>query len=156
EVLLQRHPLESITRPPPRTEIGQDTWTSLVTAAASIENRLQVHFSVVCRETDVGDELRLVGSVAALGNWDPEKGLVLRTSGEDFPVWHGSCSFTEEVHFFEYKYVMFCNRGTAVRWEEAISNRRFELTRSELKGGDVICSCQAWNTPSHSVKAGTD
>uniref|UniRef100_A0A7S4PU10 CBM20 domain-containing protein n=1 Tax=Alexandrium monilatum TaxID=311494 RepID=A0A7S4PU10_9DINO len=77
----------------------------------------------VCESTDPGEELLVVGSHAALGNWQVERGVALTTSSALFPRWTLSqpLRLAEEPSsmppWIEYKYVVRDGRG-GCRWEE--------------------------------------
>eukprot|EP00435_Cladocopium_sp_Y103_P024728 s1390_g6.t1 len=93
----------------------------------SLKMPRQVSFSVKCADTRVGLHVRVVGSVAALGEWDPHKGLVLNTSASDFPNWKQTEPMPlEEGKVVEYKYVICDNNGSGVRWEER-ANRALHI-----------------------------
>lgn len=59
---------------------------------------------VIRRETSYGQRLRIVGDHAALGGWDPLRGLELTTSVGDFPIWRISVTLPANTRF-QYKYV---------------------------------------------------
>ena len=48
---------------------------------------IPVVFKVTCANTTPGQVLKLVGSTAQLGSWNPLTGLTFFTSPQDFPVW---------------------------------------------------------------------
>ncbi|CAL1149316.1 unnamed protein product [Cladocopium goreaui] len=105
------------------------TKSPLVKAVSSESSQMprQVSFSVKCADTRVGLHVRVVGSVAALGEWDPQKGLVLNTSASDFPNWKQTePTPLEEGKVVEYKYVICDNNGAGVRWEER-ANRTLHI-----------------------------
>lgn len=45
---------------------------------------------VTCPFTTHNQVVKLVGSTAQLGNWNPILGLTLYTTNEEFPVWKGN------------------------------------------------------------------
>eukprot|EP00930_Biecheleria_cincta_P074474 TRINITY_DN61690_c0_g1_i1.p1 TRINITY_DN61690_c0_g1~~TRINITY_DN61690_c0_g1_i1.p1 ORF type:complete len:624 (+),score=98.19 TRINITY_DN61690_c0_g1_i1:164-1873(+) len=66
--------------------------------------------------------LRVVGSTAALGSWDPCCGVTLSTSANDFPLWRQPTPIEiDESEIVEYKYVVCDNSGKGVRWEERMN-----------------------------------
>lgn len=96
----------------------------------------QVSFTVKCADTRVGLHVRVVGSVPALGEWDPHRGLVLSTSASDFPNWKQTePSPLEEGKVVEYKYVICDNSGSGFRWEER-TNRSIHI--AELVQREVV------------------
>lgn len=89
-------------------------------------------FMTYCTSTRMGYHVRLVGSVPALGNWQPEKGLVLHTSAAEFPLWR----LQEPIHIssddiVEYKYVICNHDGQPSEWEGR-SNRTFQPASQKL------------------------
>lgn len=71
-------------------------------------DQTRVTFVIRC-ETRFGQRLRIVGEHAALGGWDPLRGIELTTSVGDFPVWRISVTLPAATPF-HYKYV--CMAGT--------------------------------------------
>ena len=64
------------------------------------------------------------GNTTELGNWDPEKPLLLSTT--NFPNW--CCNFKTTSHTIEYKYGLFDpHKKTIIQWEEG-ENRRIEVS----------------------------
>ena len=45
-----------------------------------------LHFRVSA-DTEIGQRIKIVGEGPQLGNWDPDQGIELKTSSEDYPVW---------------------------------------------------------------------
>ena len=77
--------------------------------------------------TTSGTNVYVVGSVAALGGWDPSKAVPLSSSG--YPVWSGEVSVPVNTSF-EYKYLKKDSSGT-VTWESN-ANRSAATTTSAL------------------------
>lgn len=78
----------------------------------------QVIFSVV-RETLHGNHIRVVGSIAALGDWDPTCGLTLSTDASSYPKWSGSMALSSQApasDAIEYKFVDVSEDGSTA-WE---------------------------------------
>ena len=78
-------------------------------------------------ETQWGDTAVLVGSVPALGSWQPERGLRLATDEDCYPIWKGklaSLGYTNGI--VEYKVVILRADGSA-EWEPLVSNRRLPV-----------------------------
>ncbi|KZW01365.1 glycoside hydrolase family 13 protein [Exidia glandulosa HHB12029] len=82
-----------------------------------------VNFSVV-RNTTFGDNVFVVGSIPALGTWDPSKSVAL--SSATYPIWATSVNIADGTDF-EYKYIVKKGNGE-VEWE-ADPNRE-GLTKS--------------------------
>ena len=92
----------------------------------------ELHFTVVCQYTGMGDGVSVVGSCPELGNWDARKGVGLCTSPELFPTWSGvihlkSCAFRE----LEFK-VVICHMSSE-DWESN-QNRRLSLPDDDEEG----------------------
>lgn len=93
---------------------------------------LSVTFCLQEAQTQLGESIRLVGSAEALGNWNPESGIILTTTPELYPQWTASVAFKpteakQSVAETEYKYVrdrVALNAG--FQWE-SIPNRRIGL-----------------------------
>jgi len=80
---------------------------------------VRVAFEVSC-PTINSEEVRLVGSLPALGSWDPFNGVPLTTTEKQYPVWctaeivmPSGADMPEVVY---YKYVKIFS-GSAVQWE---------------------------------------
>ena len=71
-------------------------------------------------ETECGDTVVIVGSVAALGDWDPAVGRRMETDGNSYPLWHAWLKGC--LPACEYKFVILRASGEAV-WEQN-ENRR--------------------------------
>lgn len=81
--------------------------------------RRHVEFEVYCNKTRMGHHVRLVGSIAVLGHWEPQQGLALQTNACDFPMWRlkvdiGAISAEKVI---EYKYVVCDADGFPCEWE---------------------------------------
>lgn len=93
-----------------------------------------ISFAVSCADTKLGFHVRVVGSSAELGCWDPTQGLQLSTGPSDFPTW-GSPNLVKvkTTDMIEYKYVICDRDGKAVRWEER-ANRTVHLSALVHRG----------------------
>ncbi|CEL11050.1 hypothetical protein ASPCAL14157 [Aspergillus calidoustus] len=72
-----------------------------------------------------GEDIRVLGSTEALGNWNPARGLPLhadRYTAEQ-PLWYGTIRLTAG-HKFEYKYIRL--KDGQVSWERG-ANRQVEV-----------------------------
>ena len=81
---------------------------------------------VTCPFTTHNQVVKLVGSTAQLGNWNPILGLTLYTTNEEFPVWKGNLLLDVQGQtLVEYKYVIVSldAPGDYV-WENFTGNRR--------------------------------
>jgi len=82
----------------------------------------------VLSSTSNGQDIYVVGSVPALGNWNTEKAIKLDAGRyrDDFPLWYGSATL-EAGTGFEYKYVKKSGSGEVI-WESD-ANREFKVEK---------------------------
>ena len=91
-----------------------------------------VTFTIANANTVVGQNLRVVGNVSALGNWAPGSGfaLTIQGSGANVP-WSGSIALPANTAV-QYKYVKW--NGSTATWESnqatASGNREFTTCAS--------------------------
>ena len=75
-------------------------------------------------ETQNGQEIRVLGGIEEMGNWEPEKGLRMTTTKETYPIWSTTkeitCPVGMEIH---YKYIAFNSYTKEFIWESNMSNR---------------------------------
>lgn len=103
---------------------------------APAAGELRVRFKVKCRAVKPGQEMRVVGSIGALGDWSPHSpsAVQLQTSAADFPAWRSDWISVPLGHSgFEYKYVITGHRGSA-QWEHG-ANRRIPAVALEVQPG---------------------
>lgn len=84
--------------------------------------RVNVKFCVNYH-TQIGEQLRVVGSNYKLGDWDVNQAPVMNWMGDG--RWELEVSFRKAYIPFEYKYVVFNTHNHCTRWEET-PNRRVE------------------------------
>ena len=85
-------------------------------------------FKYLCNLKE-GEEVRVVGSIEELGNWDIKKSEKLMFSKLDIPIWKSKENIKiPQNSTFEYKYVIYKN-GNFDRWENIPShiNRKFTI-----------------------------
>lgn len=111
-------------------------------------------WNVVCQATRPGDEVRVVGSVAELGSWDPRRGVQLSTDAAIFPQWHGAAELTLRSEEVAWKLAILRADGN-VDWEVGddrhhalLEGRRAVLLQANysIAGGETQAqsmSCQA-------------
>ncbi|MFY1653942.1 carbohydrate-binding module family 20 domain-containing protein [Solwaraspora sp. WMMB762] len=87
----------------------------------------------VTATTWYGQDVLVVGSVPALGSWDPTRAVAL--APDDYPVWSGSVNLPAGESF-EYKYVKRAPDGT-VDWESGGN-------RSATPAGDTTTLTDTW------------
>ncbi|MFD0267328.1 carbohydrate-binding module family 20 domain-containing protein [Streptomyces sp. NPDC127106] len=89
------------------------TWAVAPSAAADTPSSPPVRFQVTAT-TQWGDQVFAVGSVPALGSWDPSHAVPLDAHG--YPVWAAEASIPSDSPV-EYKYLVKKTDGT-LTWEE--------------------------------------
>lgn len=120
----------------PALDLARFTGTGAAVGAQQDEaESFQFSFCVSCACTRMGQQVRIVGSCAALGAWDPLAGLPLYTSAAEFPIWRGRCAVTLEAEAaVEYKYVICDSECNSVQWEE-MGNRRLHVASAAALAG---------------------
>lgn len=83
-----------------------------------------IRWTVRCTETYPGDSLVVVGSIDALGSWDPLSACHLCTDHQIFPQWHGVTLLPKPTSTLFWKLVILRADGTFA-WEEG-KNRVLE------------------------------
>ena len=79
--------------------------------------------------TQMGEDLGVIGSINDLGCWD--QGRALRMTWNKGNIWRGTIVFNNnQIIDFEYKFI-FISRGYVKQWEDG-NNRKFIL--SQIKG----------------------
>ncbi|KAK7752320.1 hypothetical protein SLS62_005656 [Diatrype stigma] len=98
------------------------------TGACATATAVAVTFSEL-KTTTYGQTVKIVGSVAALGSWDPARGVALSASAYTAanPVWRGTVTLPAGAAV-EYKYIVVETDGSVV-WE-ADPNRAWTVPRS--------------------------
>ncbi len=92
--------------------------------------------------TQMGEDLGVIGSINELGRWDQNKALKMTWS--DGNIWKGIIYFNNNtIYDFEYKFI-FISKGCVKQWENG-NNRKFIL--SQIKG--LIESCPGGGTIIH-------
>ena len=92
--------------------------------------------------TQMGEDLGVIGSINDLGCWD--QGRALRMTWNKGNIWRGAIVFNNnQIIDFEYKFI-FISKGYVKQWEEG-NNRKFIL--SQIKG--LIESCPGGGTIIH-------
>ena len=90
-------------------------------------------------QTQMGQELGVLGSMPELGSWNQDKAK--RMQWNEWNIWRIIIEYNEEKDF-EYKYIFVVNNKVE-KWEDG-ENRKFEYKNikeklnSNNKGGDVI------------------
>ncbi|MFI7023752.1 carbohydrate-binding module family 20 domain-containing protein [Micromonospora sp. NPDC049900] len=92
--------------------------------------------------TDLGQEVYVVGSIPALGSWNPANGVKLSTTSGSYPTWTGSVSVPAGTAF-EWKLVKVGNGS--VQWEN-------DPNRTGTAGSALTAT---WNQPGTTPPAAT-
>jgi len=84
-------------------------------------------------ETTFGDTVVIVGETPQLGGWEPERGITMSTSEENYPIWRVEPLLLSEHNNgdVEFKFVVLGADGH--RWEPLPHNRRLALGGEEVQ-----------------------
>ena len=99
-----------------------------------VERPLFVRVSFEVRtETTFGDTVVIVGETPQLGGWEPERGIPMSTSEENYPIWRVEPLLLSEHSNgdVEFKFVVLGADGH--RWEPLPHNRRLVLGGEEVQ-----------------------
>jgi hypothetical protein len=104
--------------------------------------KVKVKFAVQCGDTSYGDTLKVCGSNDNLGNWDVNKGIVMKTNQNDYPLWRSdpvdftfpttSADKAKEKEKISYKYCIVHSDGSC-RWEELPMDRELNLVSKKIE-----------------------
>ncbi|CEM03476.1 unnamed protein product [Vitrella brassicaformis CCMP3155] len=96
-------------------------------ASSPLPGWARIRFVVTCADTQVGQDVRLVGSSPLFGSWTPKQGLPMSTDPSLFPRWQATIDLApDSVRPFSYKYVIYSRATGEARWEER-GNREMPL-----------------------------
>uniref|UniRef100_A0A0G4I0L9 CBM20 domain-containing protein n=1 Tax=Chromera velia CCMP2878 TaxID=1169474 RepID=A0A0G4I0L9_9ALVE len=95
-----------------------------------------VKWECICRDTQPGESVHVVGGIGELGNWDTGKSVPMGTSADSFPKWSSPNVGVPSGHSFEYKFVI--RGGGGDKWEGIDGNRQL---RVEGDGTETV-TCQ--------------
>jgi 4-alpha-glucanotransferase len=93
--------------------------------AAPRADSIVVSFNVRVQQLTPSDEVKVVGSVRELGNWNVGNGLLLTRTGPH--VFEGSVPLSRSSDFIDYKYVIHTKKHNSIEWESG-ENRNFSLS----------------------------
>ncbi|BCJ47306.1 hypothetical protein GCM10010168_71050 [Actinoplanes ianthinogenes] len=93
-----------------------------VTAGAAEVTPIAATFNVTADFTSWGQNVYVVGSIPALGNWDTSRAVPLSTTSSTFPVWTGGAALPPNT-YVEFQYIVKNPNGTVARWEKSFQNR---------------------------------
>lgn len=83
-------------------------------------------------ETKFGQELKVVGNIAELGNWNVNDGLIMKWTEGSF--WTASIKIVpnSKIENIEYKYVLTSNSSNAHIWEPG-KNHSVQISSDTLR-----------------------
>ena len=90
-------------------------------------SNLCLQFQVECKETQLGEEVYIVGNANELGNWNAQNSKKLSTSSNKFPLWESNPISFSSKSKLEYKYIIK-NKSNNVKWENFDGNRLINLS----------------------------
>ena len=90
-------------------------------------SNLCLQFQVECKETQLGEEVYIVGNANELGNWNAQNSKKLSTSSNKFPLWESNPISFSSKSKLEYKYIIQ-NKSNNVKWENFDGNRIINLS----------------------------
>lgn len=116
--------------PPPPTTTAAATTTS----ACVIATPVAVAFEELV-ETELGQSIKIVGSIGALGSWSPENAIALDASDytSENPLWKVTVKF-KAGQVIEYKYIKVGSDGS-ITWE-ADPNHTYTVPASAATQSD--------------------
>ncbi|MDI6097347.1 CBM20 domain-containing protein [Actinoplanes sp. NEAU-A12] len=79
-------------------------------------------FNVTAGFTAWGQRVYVVGSIPALGSWNPAAAVPLNTTSGTFPNWTGSVELPPNT-YVEFQYIVKNADGTVAQWEKTFANR---------------------------------
>ncbi|KAH7249790.1 Six-hairpin glycosidase-like protein [Fusarium redolens] len=116
------------------TPTGTQTSTSTSTSSSSTSTSCPIATSVAVTfeevvTTNFGDTIKIVGNIAALGNWDTSKAIALSASDytSSNPVWKATISLTAGQSI-QYKYINVKKDGS-LTWEKD-PNRTYTVPKT--------------------------
>ncbi|GIF15756.1 carbohydrate-binding module family 20 domain-containing protein [Actinoplanes teichomyceticus] len=98
-----------------------------VTASAADVAPIAATFNVTADFTTWGQNVYVVGSIPALGAWDPAKAVPLATTRTTFPTWTGGAALPPNT-YIEFQYIVKNPDGSVARWEKGPRQNRITIT----------------------------
>mmetsp|Transcript_30352 Transcript_30352/g.86848 ORF Transcript_30352/g.86848 Transcript_30352/m.86848 type:complete len:929 (-) Transcript_30352:247-3033(-) len=111
-------------------------WTCGPDPLAAPPSPSAVVFEVRHPSAGAGDQVRIVGSCAALGDWQPSSGLLLGATPASLPVWRAEVDFGPSAGELEFKCVLVKADGSA-EWESIEGNRTLSIGGAGVAGRSV-------------------
>lgn len=87
-------------------------------------NHATISFKVKYK-TNMGEEVRVAGSIEELGSWDLNKSILMTTSKETYPYWTSTQDITGPIGMeIYYKYAVYDKNTKKFKWENDANNNR--------------------------------
>ena len=97
------------------------------------ENKVYVKFKLYCKETELGDNLYIVGNINEFGNWNTDNfNENQRLKGNLYPMWLSDTIPIENKKNIEYKYII--KGPNKLQWEDC-DNRELHLKYTIKRNG---------------------
>ena len=109
------------------------------------DKNLKLKFEVECNETQLGEELFIIGNSKELGNWNVNSSQKLITDSTKFPKWESNEINFKKKNPLEYKYIIKSSNN--VKWENFNENRILNL--QDLKENNYIIDDGKFNDKSN-------
>ena len=93
-------------------------------------SNINLKFQVECKETQLGEEVYIVGNSNELGNWNVNNSKKLFTDSNKFPIWESHPIQFQSKSQLEYKYIIK-NKSNNVKWENFDGNRSLNCSSLE-------------------------
>ena len=90
---------------------------------------LNLQFQLECKETQLGEEIYIVGNSNELGNWNVNHSKKLSTDSKRFPLWESNPINFQSKSKLEYKYII--KGSNNVKWENFDGNRSINISSLE-------------------------
>ncbi|BBH71640.1 hypothetical protein ACTI_83250 [Actinoplanes sp. OR16] len=97
------------------------------TAGAAAVAPIAATFNLVAGFTGFGQNVYVVGSIPALGSWNPANAVPLTTTSSTFPNWTGGVALPANT-YTEFQYIVKNADGTVARWEKGYQQNRSTIT----------------------------
>ena len=98
------------------------------------ENRVYVKFKLYCKETELGDNIYIVGNINEFGNWNTDNfNENQKLKGNLYPMWLSDTIPIENKKNIEYKYIIK-GPNNKLKWEDC-GNRELNLKYTIFRKG---------------------
>ncbi len=104
-----------------------------------------VRFQIHVARVEPGDRVGITGNCSTLGNWDPEKGLLM--TNEDHPKWRKEVRLKKKDLPLYYKYFIYNEHSGTVRFLEDGSDRFLNFNNVRKKNKLLIRGDERFSFP---------